>query len=562
MATSSFVPTSSSQATLSTPSSFNFSVAPPIKNTAPMAPGTGNTVLGGAIPNGFTGAPNPAPPQAFSMAPNPQAGQQTFSSSGFPTSSPQPANIIKYTPSGGAIIPSTHATAYSAPATSQTNTQSSSSNPDLNQFIIQSNPTSGGGTLSTDGSGNPTGYTAGGQFSIPTDGSVSSDALTSNTGAQDLSQTHSQYSDYVNAVAQAQGYSPDYIAALQGQYAAQTQQAQLGLNSAMLNSNLYTGDNLPGDTMAYAQGATAKAQAQNTLEQSQNSIQQLSANQALNTAQLARTGNIAAAQTELQYSPTGMAGSEAISQYNALGQQYPGANIPPLDPNQDPQQQLQQARQLIANSPAYQAQFQSTYSTPGGGTGIYNKLSAGSLPQNSDGTLSLVSGAQAAAGGSNATNYNALATQVNALSVPYQAANQDFTAMTDFMQKAGINQQGVPIINQIENAVKGKTIQPGSVAAFQTYIQSLRAKYTQLLGAAGETPTDAGKAAAQLIPDTLGISDMQQIQQALNTNGKNIIDATQQRAQSLYQSLQGGTPQSAPQLGGTSGGTTWPGWNP
>jgi hypothetical protein len=214
---------------------------------------------------------------------------------------------------------------------------------------------------------------------------------------------------------------------------------------------------------------------------------------------------------------------------------------------------------MASQSPAYQSQFQSTYSTPGGGTGIYNKLNTGNLPVSSDGTLQLVSGAAAAAGGSAATNYNSLATQVNNLSVPYQAANNDFTAMTNFMQSAGINDSSVPIANQIQNKINAGILKPGAQATFQTYIQSLRAKYATLLGATGENPNAATANAASLIPDNLGISAMQQIQDGLNTNGKNIIDATQQRAQQLYQSLQGGQPQSAPNLGGgsTNVGSSW-----
>ena len=379
--------------------------------------------------------------------------------------------------------------------------------------------------------------------------------------------------DYVNAVAQANGYSPQYISALQGQYGAQTQGAQLGLNqaeyglqNAALNSNYYTGNNLPGDTLSYAQGATAKAQAQNTLQQAgntvgqaENSIQQLSANQALNTAQLQRTGNIAGAQAQLQYSPGAVSQQNALAQYNALQQQYPSAGLPPVDPNGDLYAQLQAAHQTVAQSPAYQAQFQSTYSTPAGGTGIYNKLNTGSLPQNSDGTVSLVSGAAATAGGTAATNYNQLATQYNGLVVPYTAANNDFTAMTNFMQKAGINADtSTPLINQVTNAVKANVLDPSAVAVFKTYIASLRTNYAQLLGARGETPTQAGADANTLVPDTLNVQGMQQVQQALNTNGKNIIDATGNQMSGLYQTIQGGGPQNSQfNPGGQTGGNIY-----
>lgn len=467
------------------------------------------------------------------------------------------ASAILPTSSGGVAFHPSMAAGYSKPAqTSQSVVDNSggTSNPNYNynagvpqsgagglaQYTYSSNPTSTGGNLTTNANGAPVGYSPSAGYSIDTSSAAPSNALGSTTLAG-LQSSHNSYSDYVNALSQAQGYGPDYINALQGQYAAQTQGAQLGLNSSALNSNLYTGNNLPGDTMAYAQGATAKAQAQNTLQQSQNSIQQLGANQALNTAQLARTGNISAAQTQLQYSPEGITGQNALNQVNTLQQAHPDAGIIPYaSSGMSPEEYQQYAMKQVLNAASFQAQYQNTFTTAGGGTGIYNKLNTSGLQQNSDGTISLVNDGAAITGAADKTSASTLTGQINSLTPAYNAANQDFTYLTNFMQSAGINQSNIPAINQVQQAIQAKALDPGALAEFKAGIASLRTNYAALLGSRGETPTQAGSDAQSLVPDTLSPAQLTQVQNALNVNGKNIIDANQSQLENIL-SKYGGT---------------------
>lgn len=446
---------------------------------------------------------------------DPQAVAQAQSQAVFPSS-------IKPTSTGGISFNPSMASGYSAPATTQTST--ATLKPDLNSFIIQNNPTPNGGTVTTTGA-NPSGYTPAQGFSIDTSSPIPSSALSGNYTSADLSQSHNQYSDYVNALAQAQGYSPDYVQAYQAQ-----QQAQL--QGATLNSNFYTGNNLPGDTLSYAQGATAKAEAQNTLQQTE-------ANIALNTQQLARTGNIASAQTQLQYAPAAVAGQNAINQYNALQQQYPNASIPEYNNSLSPALNQQIAQELVANSPAYRAQFQSQYQTAAGGTGIYNKLDTGGLQQNSDGTISLVSDAAKALGAGQSASVQSNIDIYNKLAPAYKAANDDFTALTSFMQNAGLNQSNVPILNQVQNAVNAKVLDPGAVGAYNSYIQSLRSNYANLLAARTGSVAGVNDEANSLIPNNLTVSQLQLVKDALNANGQNILNATQQQIQQGLGSLQG-----------------------
>lgn len=439
----------------------------------------------------------------------------------------------------------------SAPATPQGGASG------LAQYTYSNNQTPGGGNLTTNANGSPVGYAPSGGYSIDTSSSAPVSALGNNTYAG-LQNSHNSYSDYVNALSQAQGYSPQYIQALQGQQGAQLQGAQLGLNSAMLNSNLYTGNNLPGDTLSYAQGATAKAQAQNTLEQSQNSIQQLGANQALNTAQLARTGNISAAQTQLQYSPEAITAQNALNQVNTLQQAHPDAGIIPYNNSgMSPEEYQQYAMKQILNADSFKAQYQNTYTTAGGGTGIYNKLDTSGLQHNSDGTISLVNDGAAITGAADKTAASTLTGQINSLTPAYNAANQDFTYLTNFMQSAGINQSNIPAINQVQQAVKAKALDPGALAEFKAGIASLRTNYAALLGSRGETPTQAGSDAQSLVPDTLSPAQLTQVQNALNVNGKNIIDANQSQLQNILSRYGGSAGSTGLNTSNSSGGSIY-----
>lgn len=495
---------------------------------------------------GFFNAVGSSISKAVGGGQNSIGGGSVFSSTNAPVLQQKtvnlPSALVTPTSSGGVTFPAASASNYSKAPIAPTLTKTSNPTESLSSFI--NNPplqSPNGGTFSTDGTGNVTAYSPSSGYSINTSGPIDSNSLGNTKGMSDLLSQHNKYSDYVNALSQAQGYSPDYINALQGQYGAQTQGAQLNLNSAALNSNLFTGNNLPGDTMAYAQGATAKAQAQNTLQQAQNSIQQLGANQALNTAQLQRTGNISAAQTQLQYSPQGMAGSNAIEQYNSLQQSYPGAQIPEYNQALTPEQNQQVASYIVANSPAYKSQFQSQYQTPGGGTGIYNKLDTGGLQQNQDGTISLVSDAAASLGGAQKASLTKNIDTYNTLAPAYKAANDDFSYITNFMQQAGINKADVPIANQLQNAINTKLVNPGAAAAFTSAIQSLRSNYANLLSARTGSVVGVNEQAEALIPNNLTVKQLQQVQEALNANGKNILDATQQQIQQSLGSIQGGS---------------------
>lgn len=486
-------------------------------------------------------------------------------------------SLVQPTASGGVAFHPSMAAGYSKPAqTSQDVVDNSggTSNPNysynagvpqsgasgLAQYTYSNSSTPGGGNLTMNANGSPVGYAPSAGYSIDTSSSAPVSALGNNTYAG-LQNSHNSYSDYVNALSQAQGYSPQYIQALQGQQGAQLQGAQLGLDSATLNSNLYTGNNLPGDTLSYAQGATAKAQAQNTLEQSQNSIQQLGANQALNTAQLARTGNISAAQTQLQYSPEGMAGHNSIDQYNALQQQYPAAAIPAYNPALSPETNQQNAQELVANSPAYRSQFQSTYTTPGGGTGIYNKLDLSGLQQNQDGNYQLVSGAAAALGSAQAGVVNNSLSNLSKINSAIESSTKTLSTTQQFMNQYGLNQTGVPIITQIQNAA-GKQIpdKAGAIAALNVDLNTLRSDYSQFLIGRGGSVAGTGPDSAEVtnaIPNNASPAQLQQIVQQMQQGGENTATAVNNQIQQALSGITNNSVQSTSSNGTSATGGGW-----
>lgn len=461
------------------------------------------------------------------------------------------ANTPKVSPtaSGGIAFDSSLANGYnnpaktlSAPNTQNNVSQSTNTGGDLSQYVNNQYTTPNGGTVTTSGGagGNVTGFNPAPGYSINTSGSFPSSALGSNATANDVNQQQNKYQDYVNALAQAQGYSPEYIQALQQQQQSQLQGQQLGLNSATLNSNLYTGNNLPGDTLNYAQGATAKAQAQNTLQQAQNSIQQLSATQQMQVQALIRSGNISAAQSLVQASQpvgvspgtslvspltgqesySGLGGLTAVNslnQVNSLQQSHPDANIPSYDPKtMTPQQYQQLAMQAVAQSPSFQS------STPEGQANISSLVSQQAY--------------------------------LDTTTRSYQTATSNLGTLQNFMQSNGINQSGVPILNQIENKVRANIIDPGAIDAFKSSIAGLRAEYAQVLSRGGAVTDTERKEANDLIPDDLNAAQLEQVTKQLTTEGQNAINEAQSQVKTIQNRLTGNT---QTQTGGTSNPDSW-----
>lgn len=484
---------------------------------------------------------NPAAAQAYSSAPTGAANQTVAAGAGTPG----------YTYTNGVL-------------TSVGGKSTGADTQGLGQYLTNTTSGANGSTLTTDAQGNPISYNAPVGYSIDTGGSLDSSALDSGTGVGDVMNQQGSYQDYVNALAQAQGYSPQYVAAQSGVYGAQAQGAALGVSQAAAanqafgsnqanNGNGMNNGSLGGATTDFVSGTIGAEQSGIALQQAQNTQQQTGANIALNAAQLQRTGNIAAAQTELQSSPTGMAGAQAITQYQQLQQQYPGAGIPAFNPSADPIQQYNMAAALVANSPAYQAGFQSTYTTAGGGTGIYSKLNLSGLQQNSDGSYTLVPAAAAALGAANAANVSTNLQQMSQINAAINSSTQTLQTTTSFMNQYGINQSGVSILSQLQLAVGKQTAPAGAVAAWQADLNALRSDYAQYLTGRSGSIAGTNDEAASAIPDTVSPDQLAQIVGQMQVDGQNTANSLGSQVNEALAGIMGNSNNST--SGSTTGGT-------
>lgn len=474
-------------------------------------------------------------------------GNQQISNSGLP-SSPS----VLPTQSGGFSFNPQSAPFFSTPAKTSTPSIPSAPRGSLSDYLSNTTTSPNGGKLTTSGDGTPSNFNPNNGFQIGTQGSVPSSALTNNTSPNDLTQSHNQYMDYVQALAKAQGYSPEYVNALQQQQQAQLQsaglnynQAQYGANSSNINALSATGAGVfsglgQGQSQAVTgqqQALNTQGQAQNTLQQAQNSIQQLSANQQMQVQALIRSGNISAAQSLVQASQPvgvspgtslvsplggqqiysglgGLTGVNALNQANSLQASHPDANIPSYDPNtMTPQEYQQMAMKAVAASPSFQS------STPEGQANISSLVSQQAY--------------------------------LDTTTRSYQTATSNLGTLQTFMQQNNLNQASVPIINQIANKFKGQTNEAGVVDAFKSSIAGLRAEYAQVLSRGGQVTDSERNAANTLIPDDLNPSQLATVTKQLSLEGQNAINEAQAQVNKIKNRLGGNT--------GTTGGTST-GW--
>lgn len=495
---------------------------------------------------------------------------------GAPPVAPPPQNVqtanalmgplVAPTASGGTVVHPSIVSAYTKPAPTP-NTPPPSQPEGLASLTPGSYPSPNGGTVSTMG-GTISGYTPGGSFSIDPTGAVPSSAFSSRA---DPYSTYRSQQDFVNAVAQANGYSPSYLAAQSNVYGAQAEGAQLGVNNAAYANQAYGANqanngnglnygSLGGATSDYVAGTIGSEQSQNAIRQSLNTQRQTQATIDLNTQQLARTGNIAAAQAQLQYSPTSVANQNAQAQYNALQQQYPNAGIPPFNPNGNALEQQQLAQSLVAASPAYQAGFTSTYTNAQGGTDILNRLTLGNLKQNADGTYQLVNGADAAIGQANKNIVEKQADIYSNIGSALTSFQKTAASTIGLMNTHGLNQSGLPILTQLQNATAAQLPnKAAAIAAFKVDVSNLQNDYATFLTARdGSVAGTNDKAAKTIDISTLSPAQLQTVISEMTTDGANTQSGALSQIQAATQGLRTNTAASSIHSGSTGAiGTSW-----
>lgn len=122
----------------------------------------------------------------------------------------------------------------------------------------------------------------------------------------------------------------------------------------------------------------------------------------------------------------------------------------------------------------------------------------------------------------------------------FNTANENLTALEQFMQTAGVNTAStIPLINSLNNAVKARGLDPGTVAGYQAAIAGLRAEYAQVLSRGGEVTEGQRSQASSLIPDNLTPAQLQQVADRLNIEGTNAVGQAQNQVQKIQGQING-----------------------
>lgn len=411
------------------------------------------------------------------------------------------------------------------------------------QAYTASNPklTANGSVVSVNGSGN---ITSPSSFNIDVSGPISSDALGKPLSRGDVLGTRKSYFDYVQGLSEAMQYSPEYLASLEALNTAK-------LKGAEIKSNFYTGA-APGATVGYAQGATARAEALN-------SIDQMAAANALQVQELVRQGNIEGAKALVNatapmslspgnslVSPFGdvaYGGAGAYSDYQAqqtyfnLAQTFPDANIPAYDVNLSPQQNLQRAQQLAAGSPSFASRNLIQVTDPSGAIYFVQK---NQLQTNPDGSYTFLGPGIAAGYSADRSSLQQATQYLDQVQRSVNTADANFKLILGLMERAGINKAGSPIVNELENKVRAGVIGQGEVAAYRSAITALRQEYAQVLARGGQVTNEVRDEAERLIPENLSMNQLKKVESQIRAEGQTIIDEAKAQVQTIQGRLNTG----------------------
>lgn len=419
-----------------------------------------------------------------------------------------------------------------------------------------------GSIVSADMNGNISSPSA---FKIDLSGPVKSSSLGSSLSGSDVRGARKSYEEYVLGLSEAMQYSPEYLNALEAAQDAK-------LRGAELKSNFYTGNNLPGDTVGFAEGFTNR-------ETALNDIRGLAAQQALQVQELVRSGNIEAAKALVTattpqnvsagtslVSPFGevaYGGVGAYSDYQAqqtyfnLAQSFPDAMIPAYNPNLTAQQNLQAAQGLAAESPSFQSRNLVQVQLPGGGISFVNR---NQLTTGADGTVSIVSPQDAVqANAANSTIADLTKQRANMVSA-ISAANASIPPILQAAREAGVN-NNAPLINEIEQKIANRASKSEALAKLNTLIPSLQTEYSRIIARGGSTTVDERATAQALISRNYSLGQLSAVFNVIRNEGQSVIDGYDKAIAEQQGVLQGIYSNSNPLMGGNNspsgGGLTW-----
>lgn len=349
-------------------------------------------------------------------------------------------------------------------------------------------------------------------------------ALASGATSSGAVNANGSYLDYVNSLANASQYSPDYVNAYN--QAKQAQQGQYGIQSTYYNDPRQLGETL-GQSVGQEQRQLGL-----------NSVQQGEANVALSTQELIRQGNIAAASalvsgtkpesvgpgSSLVSPGTGQVaygGTGAYSDYQAqqtyfnLAQNFPDAQIPAYDPTKSAQENLQTAQSAAAQAPSFQSRNLVQVQLPGGGVSFVNRNQIVTNPLT--GQASIVSPAQATAATAASSAVKDLTTQQTQLQTQLGTIDNNFPILQGIVQKYGLNTSNA-LINQLQNKVGGSL---GATAQTQlnAVVAGLKATISQVVARGGTVDDKTRSEADAILPSNVTYQTLSDLYNTIQKEG-------------------------------------------
>lgn len=141
----------------------------------------------------------------------------------------------------------------------------------------------------------------------------------------------------------------------------------------------------------------------------------------------------------------------------------------------------------------------------------------------------------------------------------YATATANLKVLNDLVASSGLNQSGIPLINQITNKVKANLTDPGAVASFNTALTGLRTEYAQVLSRGGQVTDTARNEATELIPDNISPEQLQQVVTQLSAEGANAVKEANQKVADIKTRIGSNSGSSA--NSGSSGAAIGDSWD-
>jgi hypothetical protein len=288
---------------------------------------------------------------------------------------------------------------------------------------------------------------------------------------------------------------------------------------------------------------TTYAQGYTTRESALNDIRGLGAQQALQTQELIRQGNIAGAKALVDASAPasvspgsslvspltgqesysglgGYTGVQAIQTYNNLQQTFPDANIPAYNQAFTPQQNLQIAQQAAQQAPSFQSRNLVPVQLPGGGYTFVNK---NQVVTGSNGQASIISSADAA----QAQGYQKVITDLTGqkaqISTAIQTIDNNFPILSDIVKQYKLN-TGVPLYNQFGN-MADKNLGSTGIYQLNSIVTGLKASISQIIGAGGAVDDKVRAESDNLLPNTASYKVLNDLYAVIKKEGAGRISA-------------------------------------